>query len=150
MDQKGAFRYKKEEGLIIISGYYEGIDERLFSLFDIERVSIGDVVLSSGDLPALTIAESVLRLLPNVIGNKNSVEDDSIINGLLEGPHYTQPRELYGQNVPEIVLSGNHPEIKRWQKRESLRTTLHRRPDLLSNTLLSQEDKTLMTELLKE
>ena len=148
--QGHADAFSKEKGLVLICGYYEGVDERLFSLFPIQRVSVGNVVLSSGEFPALLIAEAVLRLLPGVVGNEKSVRDDSLMNGLLEGPQYTAPREIAGFIVPEVLLSGHHANVQRWQRKQALRQTLYAKPELLQTAILTHEDQLSLVEILKE
>ena len=140
----------KEDGLIVIAGYYEGVDERIFHCFDIECVSMGDFVLSSGEQPALMIAEAALRLIPGVVGKAKSVEDDSIVTGLLEYPQFTTPRVVSGIPVPPVLLSGHHKKIKEWRRVESLKETLYRRPSLLGTTNLSDQDKRFLEGILKE
>jgi tRNA (guanine37-N1)-methyltransferase len=139
-----------EKGLIILSGFYEGVDERIFDWFDIERVSLGDFVLSSGDVPALAIAESVFRLIPGVLGNPESVGEDSIISGLLEGPQYTGPRKIGGISVPEVLISGHHGNIRKWRQRESLKATLFRKPSLLVKRKVTDSEKKDIILILKE
>ena len=138
------------KGLVIICGYYEGIDERIFSLYPIKRVSIGNFILSSGDLASLIICETVIRLIPGIIGKERSVQEDSIINGLLEQPVYTLPREYRGQIVDPIHTSGNHAQYEKWCRYESLKTTLVTQPKLLLNVNLDKNDKMMLTEIVKE
>lgn len=139
-----------EKGIIFICGYYEGIDERLFQLVNIERISIGNYVLSSGELPALTIAESIVRLIPDVVNKTNSIQEDSLINGLLEYPQYTYPRNYLGYHVPDIILSGHHKNIKTWQKKESFKITLFKRPELLTAYQIDKDEKKMIEEIFKE
>ncbi len=136
--------------LILICGYYEGVDERIFDLFTIEKIRIGDVILSSGELPALIIAEAVLRWVPGVVGNQESVRQDSIVSGLLEYPQYTFPREFSGQMVPDVLLSGHHKRVEAWKKKKSLETTFYKRPDLLKMYQAEPYEKELLVEILKE
>ena len=131
--------------LALVSGRYEGIDERARSLVDRE-VSIGDYVLTGGELPALVLLDVVARLLPGVI-EPASHQDDSFANGLLEHPQYTRPEEFRGMRVPEVLLSGHHGEVDRWRRREALRRTLQRRPDLLADASLADEDRTELERL---
>lgn len=133
--------------LLLICGRYEGIDERIKSFID-EDISIGDYVLSGGELPALVIIDSILRLIPGALGDEMSVREDSFMKGFLDYPHYTRPDEFQGMKVPEILLSGDHKKIAFWRKKEALRNTLKRRPDLLKN--LSQEDMKILKELCSE
>jgi len=135
-------------GIIFLIGYYEGIDERLFEILTIERFSVGDYILSSGELPALIFAESIIRLIPNVVGNPKSIQSDSIISGLLEHPHYTAPREFQGVSVPDVIVSGNHQKRECWQKRASLKDTLYKKPSLLTDYPVSQEEQKILTEII--
>lgn len=138
-----------EEELTIIAGHYEGIDERVIEgKVDLE-ISIGDFVLTGGELPAMVIADSIARLLPGVI-KKDSYEQDSFYNGLLDHPHYTRPAEFDGLKVPEILLSGHHKNIELWRKKESLKRTYLRRPDLLEGREFTKEEKKLLKEIVKE
>jgi len=140
----------QEDGIILICGYYEGMDERLISRFNIQKISMGDFVLSSGELPSLMIAEAVIRLIPDVVGKKSSVEEDSFISGLLEYPQYTHPREFSGMQVPEVLISGHHQKIQEWKKRESLKTTLHVKPELLKTYQPTKEERKILQKLLIE
>ena len=133
-DQSLATEFSKQKGFIFISGYYEGVDERIFDRFDIRRISMGDFVLSSGDSAALIIAEAVLRLIPGVIGKQDSVLDDSIISGRLEHPHYTTPVNHQGLEVPDILRSGHHQKIKEWQENLSYRFTFLKKPGIFLNS----------------
>lgn len=123
----------EKKGLIFIIGYYEGVDERIFELLPIQRLSMGDFVLMSGELPALTMIEAILRFIPGVLGNKASIYDESIMSGALEAPRYTHPREFMGKEVPEVLRSGNHKAIADWEKAQSDALTQTLRPDLLKN-----------------
>ncbi|HLK87830.1 MAG TPA: tRNA (guanosine(37)-N1)-methyltransferase TrmD [Candidatus Binataceae bacterium] len=120
----------RRPGLLLIAGRYEGVDERVRSLADRE-LSIGDYVLSGGELPAMVVIEAVARLVPGVLGNPESLAEESFAEGLLEYPHYTRPEEFRGMRVPEVLLSGDHRKIREWRKREALKRTARRRPDLL-------------------
>lgn len=131
---------------VILCGHYEGIDQRVIDYWDIEEVSIGDYVLTGGELPAMVVIDSVARLIPDVLGNENSALDESIYSGLLEHPQYTKPREYRGMSVPEVLVSGNHKLINLWKFREALLLTKKRRPDLFNefikeNTDFSKEEK---------
>ena len=148
--QLHAMQLVKKRGIIIISGYYEGVDERIFDLFNIQRISIGNIIVSSGDVAACVIAEAVVRLIPNVVGKMDSVLDDSIISGLLEYPQYTAPRKIDGKNVPNVVLSGHHQKILDWKRKQSLKTTLFLKPSLLKSATLSQDDKQQLKTILME
>ena len=131
--------------LILIAGRYEGIDERLINTLVDEEISIGDYILSGGELGAMVVIDAICRLLPGVLGHRESAERDSFSDGLLDCPHYTRPEELDGQWVPKILLSGNHKNIARWRRSQSLGRTKHRRPDLMPETM-SKEDLTLLDE----
>ena len=137
-----------KKDLIVIIGYYEGVDERLFDLFEIMPISVGDYVLTSGELPALTIIESVVRYLPGVLGNKECIEEESVMSGVLEAPQYTQPRDLDGVEVPEILLSGHHKNIETWEREKALELTLFKRPDLFAKLDASEIDKQLTTKII--
>ena len=145
-DQKLAKELACEEKLAIICGHYEGFDERIRSLADYE-ISIGDYVLTGGELPAMVLIDTVSRLIPGVLGETESVLADSFYEGLLEYPQYTRPREFRGLSVPEVLLSGNHEQIRLWRRKESLRRTLKRRPDLLAGREFSKEDKLLLAKI---
>ena len=139
----------KEKELTIIAGHYEGIDERVVeNKVDIE-LSIGDFVLTGGEIPAMTISDTIIRLLPDVI-KKESYENDSFYNGLLDYPHYTRPAEYKGLKVPDILLSGNHKKIDEWRLKESLKRTYLRRKELIENRELTKLEKKLLDEIKKE
>jgi len=131
--------------LILVCGRYEGVDERVRDVAD-EEISIGDYVLTGGELTALVVIDAIARLIPGVLGDEGASEDDSFSQGLLEYPQYTRPRAFEGRKVPEVLLSGDHQAIERWRKRESLRRTWERRPDLLSQAGLSDEDQKILDE----
>ncbi|KYZ77323.1 tRNA (guanine-N1)-methyltransferase [Anaerosporomusa subterranea] len=136
--------------LIILCGHYEGIDDRIREHVIDESISIGDYVLTGGELPAMVIVDSVARMLPGVLGADDAAQHDSFYNGLLEYPQYTRPREFKGWEVPEVLLSGDHAKIDRWRRKQSLRITLECRPDLLQYKELSKEDAKLIAEILSE
>ena len=136
--------------LILVCGHYEGIDDRIREHVIDECISIGDYVLTGGELPAMVIVDAVARMLPGVLGSADAAEQDSFYHGLLEYPHYTRPREFNGWAVPEVLLSGDHAQIERWRRKQSLRITLQCRPDLLADRELSKEDARLMAEILSE
>ena len=149
-DQSMAEEYSKEERrFVFICGRYEGIDERVKTLAE-EEVSIGDFVLTGGELGALVIIDAVTRLIPGVLGDEKSIEDESFSWGLLDYPHYTRPREFRELGVPEVLLSGNHEEIRLWRRREALKKTLEVRPDLIEKAELSDSDKKMLLELSSE
>ncbi len=144
-----ACRLVEASHLVFLCGRYEGFDERLRTLADHE-VSIGDYVLSGGELPALVLIDAVVRLIPGAVGDRDSVHQDSFATGLLDYPQYTRPAEYRGLRVPEVLLSGNHEQIRRWRRREAVRRTLLRRPDLLERAPLSPEDQSLLAEIRAE
>lgn len=148
-DQGAARELSREDGLIFVCGRYEGFDERIRPMADAEY-SLGDFVLTGGELAAMVMIDAVARLLPEVLGNRGSVEADSYSDGLLEYPHYTRPVEFAGQRVPDVLLSGNHAQIARWRRRQQLRRTLERRPDLLQSADLDEEDRLVLDELRRE
>ena len=132
--------------LILVCGHYEGVDERVRSRLVTREISIGDYVLTGGELSAMVIVDAVSRLVPGVLGNSESASADSFSMGLLEYPHYTRPAEYRGWGVPEVLLSGNHREIEGWRRREALRRTRKRRPDLLRDRVLTAEEKRWLDE----
>ncbi len=136
----------KEDRLAIICGHYEGYDERIRMLADNE-ISIGDYILTGGEIPAMVIIDSVARLIPGVLGEAESSIHDSYTNGLLEYPQYTRPRNFRGMEVPEVLISGNHKQIERWRRKESLRKTMLRRPELLEKIDFNKEDKVIIEEI---
>jgi tRNA (guanine37-N1)-methyltransferase len=144
--QADAERFSQEAGLVFVCGRYEGFDERIRSLVD-EEVSLGDFVLTGGELAAATILDATARLLPGVLGAAGSALGDSFSDGLLEYPQYTRPAEFKGVRVPEVLTSGNHQLIANWRRREQLRRTLERRPELLESAPLSKEDLLYLDEL---
>jgi tRNA (guanine37-N1)-methyltransferase len=133
--------------LILVSGRYEGIDERVINSLVDQEWSIGDYVLSGGELPAMVLMDSVSRLLPDVLGHKQSAVEDSFTNGLLDCPHYTRPEVLNGEAVPSVLLSGNHEKIRQWRMAESLRRTVDRRPDLLNDLALTEEQQKILAKI---
>ena len=136
--------------VVILCGRYEGVDERVRAHLATEEISIGDYVLSGGELPALVIVDAVARLVPGVVGDEQSVARDTFATGLLDFPQYTRPAEFKGMAVPPVLLSGHHAEIERWRRREALRRTLERRPDLLDDASLATDDRALLKELVEE
>lgn len=147
--QAHARRFSKLDTLTLVCGRYEGFDERIRSLVD-EEVSLGDFVLLGGETAALAVIEATSRLLPGVLGNQDSVADESHAEGLLEYPQYTRPEVFRGRAVPDVLRSGNHAAIARWRRKESLRRTLARRPELLETANLSDEDRALLDEITGE
>lgn len=146
--QAHARRFAELDSLTLVCGRYEGFDERIRGLVD-EEVSLGDFVLLGGEVAALAVIEATARLLPQVLGNEQSADDESHAEGLLEYPQYTRPEVFRGEKVPDILRSGNHAAIARWRRKESLRRTLERRPDLLETAELSEEDRELLEEIRK-
>ncbi|MBC5635940.1 tRNA (guanosine(37)-N1)-methyltransferase TrmD [Ornithinibacillus sp. BX22] len=142
--QKKAEELAKEEHLVIICGHYEGYDERIREHLVTDEISIGDYILTGGELGAMVVVDSVVRLLPDVLGNQESAPQDSYSTGLLEHPHYTRPADFRGMKVPEVLTSGDHAKIEAWRKAESLKRTYERRKDLLENYPLTEEDKKIL------
>ena len=136
--------------LVLLCGRYEGMDERVRELVATEELSIGDYVLSGGELAALVVVDAVSRLVPGVVGDEQSVEQDSFSRGLLDYPHYTRPVEFGGLKVPDVLLSGHHAEVRRWRKKQALARTLARRPDLIDAAVLDDEERALLNELRNE
>ncbi len=134
--------------IAIICGHYEGVDERVRQSLITDELSIGDYVLTGGEIPAMAITDAVVRLIPNVLGSPDAASYDSFSDGLLEHPHYTRPRDFRGMIVPDILLSGNHQNIKNWRRLESIKRTLERRPDLIDKAQLSEEEKAFINTLI--
>ena len=132
LDQEMIERFSVINGVSIICGHFEGIDQRIIDMHDIEEISVGDYILSGGEIATIVFLDSLVRLLPNVLGNGDSKKIESFTDGLLEYPQYTKPNEFKGMKIPDILLSGNHRAIKEWQQNESLRLTKLRRPDLIT------------------
>lgn len=149
-NQKLAEELAQEEHLVFICGHYEGYDERIREHLVTDEISIGDYVLTGGELAAMVVIDSIVRLQPGALGNQSSAVEDSFSTGLLEYPHYTRPAEFRGWKVPDILLSGHHANIERWRLKESLRRTKARRPDLLAKLELTDEMKKLLAELEQE
>jgi tRNA (guanine37-N1)-methyltransferase len=148
--QAEAVRLSRLPHVVVVCGRYEGVDERVRERLATEELSIGDYVLTGGELPAMVILDAVARLLPGAVGDEESVETDSFSRGLLDFPHYTRPAEFEGMQVPDVLVSGHHGEIRRWRKREALRRTLERRPELLEQADLDDEERALLRELNEE
>ena len=145
--QKKAEELAQEEHLIFICGHYEGYDERIREHVVTDEISIGDFVLTGGELGAMVVIDSVVRLLPGVLGNEQSHMKDSFSTGLLEHPHYTRPADFRGMKVPDVLISGNHRLIEEWRVKESLRRTFLRRPDLLEEFPLDDQQKKWLEEI---
>ena len=148
--QSMAEEFAQEEELIFLCGHYEGIDERVLEEIVTDYVSIGDYVLTGGELPAMVIIDAVSRLIPGVLHNDTSAEFESFQDNLLEYPQYTRPEEWHGKKVPEILLSGHHANIEKWRREQSVIRTAERRPDLLEKADLTQKEKELVKTLVKE
>lgn len=149
-NQKKAEELAKEEHLIFICGHYEGYDERIRTHLVTDEISIGDYVLTGGELGAMVVIDSVVRLLPEVLGKEESHQQDSFSTGLLEHPHYTRPADFRGIKVPDVLLNGNHKLIEEWREKECLRRTLSRRPDLLEKIELTKQQLIWLDEIKKE
>ena len=149
-DQKMAEELAGEEELLLLCGHYEGVDQRALDLVIDEEVSIGDFVLTGGELGALVIIDAVSRLIPGVLGSDESAEDESFSSGLLEYPQYTRPRVYRDLEVPEVLLSGDHAKIARWRREQSIALTYERRPDLLADAPLDKKDKIFLESLKRE
>jgi len=147
LEQAGVAELAAYEHLVIICGHYEGVDERVREHLVDEEVSIGDYVLTGGELPAMVVIDAVTRLLPEALGAEHGAASDSFAAGLLEHPHYTRPAEFRGWKAPEVLLSGNHEAIRRWRREHALRRTRERRPDLLPRVELSEEDRELLEKI---
>lgn len=145
--QKKAEQLAREEHLLFICGHYEGYDERIRENLVTDEISIGDFVLTGGELAAMVVVDSIVRLLPGVLGNEDSPVLDSFSTGLLEHPHYTRPAEFRGMRVPDVLLSGNHKLIDEWRRKQSLKRTLERRPDLLESYPLTEQEIEWLNEL---
>jgi tRNA (guanine37-N1)-methyltransferase len=146
-NQEKARELSAESNLILVCGRYEGVDERVRLHCVDEEISIGDYVLSGGEIPAMAVVDAVARLVPGVLGDENSVVEESFSDSLLEYPQYTRPRDFKGSKVPEVLVSGNHKEIQKWQRKESLKKTAEVRPDLLNKLKLTDQDKVALKEL---
>ncbi len=149
-DHRKAVELSRREALILVAGRYEGVDERLLEAEADEELSIGDYVLTGGELAAMVVIDAVTRQLPGVLGHEASAEEDSFANGLLDCPHYTRPEVYEGRAVPEVLLSGDHARIRRWRLKQALGRTLERRPDLLEGRALTPEEQTLLAEYRQE
>ena len=149
-DQPRAARYAALDRLVLLCGRYEGIDERVREELGAEEVSVGDFVLTGGEVAALAVIEATVRLLPGALGDEGSAEADSFSDGILDFPHYTRPAVVRGRAVPEVLLSGDHARIRRWRRKEALRATRERRPDLLGDAPLSADDRALLHEIESE
>lgn len=155
LDGALAEELSKEEELVILCGHYEGVDQRALDYWEMEEVSIGDYVLTGGELPAMVLIDTVARMIPEVLGNSEAHREESVYSGLLEYPQYTKPREYEGMKVPDVLLSGNHKMIHLWQLEQAMRLTKERRPDLwqaylLHSEELAKEEKKVLEQILSE
>ena len=150
LDHKTALVFSEHPRLAIIAGHYEGVDERVREHLVTHEISIGDYVLTGGELPAMVLIDVLTRLIPGVLGDPSAAENDSHATGLLEYPHYTRPEEFRGWVVPEILRSGHHARIERWRRNQALKRTYERRPELLSNLQLTEDDQKYLDELDEE
>jgi len=150
LNQRAVKRLAGYNHLIMLAGRYEGIDERVISLEVDEEWSIGDYVLSGGELPALVVIDAMARTIRGVLGHEASAEEDSFVNGILDYPHYTRPESVSGLDVPEVLLGGNHAGIKRWREKQALGRTWQRRPDLLQDLQLDDRQQALLEEFILE
>jgi tRNA (guanine37-N1)-methyltransferase len=148
--QRLAEEWHDSRRLVFLCGHYEGFDERIRGGLRTEEVSIGDYVLTGGELPALVMIDAVVRLIPGVLGDPDSARQDSFADALLDYPHYTRPPEVRGLSVPAVLLSGNHEAIRQWRRKEALRNTYLKRPDLLGDRLLNEEDRRLLDDIVRE
>ena len=147
LNQPKAWELSQQNQLILVCGRYEGVDERIRSNYIDLELSIGDYILSGGEVGAMVLVDSVSRLIPGVLGGERSTREDSFEDDLLEYPHYTRPRVFKGMEVPSVLLSGDHEEIRLWRRTQSLKRTLERRPDLLKKSVLQEEDKVILARL---
>jgi tRNA (guanine37-N1)-methyltransferase len=147
-DQEIAAQLAQVPSLLLMCGHYEGVDERVRHFID-DEISIGDYVLTGGEIPALVVVDAVTRLIPGVLGGEGATEEESFQTGLLEYPHYTRPREFEGLTVPEVLVSGDHARIARWRREQALRRTMALRPELLEEAPLSSEDRAFLATLLE-
>jgi tRNA (guanine37-N1)-methyltransferase len=148
--QAEAVRLSGLRHIVLLCGRYEGMDERVGALVGADEVSLGDFVVSGGEMPAMIVLDAVSRLVPGVVGDEQSVAEDSFARGLLDYPHYTRPAEFAGLKVPDVLMSGHHAEVRRWRRKTALARTLERRPDLIERATLDDEDRELLAEIVKE
>ena len=148
--QAEAERLGRLEHIVLLCGRYEGMDERVRDMVATEEISIGDYVLSGGELAALVVVDAVSRLVPGVVGDEQSVAQDSFSRGLLDYPHYTRPAEIAGHRVPDVLMSGHHADVRRWRRKAALVRTLDRRPELIATATLDEEERALLDEIRRE
>ncbi len=145
-NQKKAVELSKLDRIVFLCGHYEGVDQRIIDMLVDEEISIGDFVLTGGELPAMTVIDAVSRMIPGVLASEDSYKNESHFSGLLEYPQYTHPQEFMGVKIPEILVSGHHKNIEQWKRRAALINTLKKRPDMLENAPLTEEDKKFLKE----
>ncbi len=150
LNHRVAVKLSEQDHLVLVCGHYEGVDERVRELAISDEISIGDYVLTGGELAALVVIDAVVRQIPGVLGSEGAQERDSHAHGLLEGPHYTRPPLFRGLGVPEVLTSGHHAEVERWRRRQALKRTWKNRPDLLAQAELSDEDRVWLAQLLDD
>ena len=149
-DQAVAHELREKEWIVFLCGRYEGFDERVRDVLHPDEISVGDFVVSGGELPAMLMADAVGRLVEGVVGNADSVVADSFYSGILDYPHYTRPEEIRGKRVPDVLLSGHHENIRKWRKEQALRETLKKRPDLLKTAELDEEAREILRRIENE
>lgn len=149
-DQKKAIELSQMEHIVFLCGHYEGVDQRVLDMIVDEEISIGDFVLTGGEIPAMAVIDSVSRMIPGVLAEESSYTDESHYSGLLEYPQYTHPQEFMGERVPDVLISGHHKNILKWKREQSLLTTLKKRPDMLEKAELSKEDISFLREIDKK
>jgi tRNA (guanine37-N1)-methyltransferase len=150
LDHQAVMELAALDGLVLLAGRYEGVDERVITRVVDEEISIGDYVLSGGELAAMVVIDAIVRQIPGALGDADSAGQDSFVNGLLDCPHYTRPEVYEGVPVPQVLMSGNHADIARWRLKQALGRTWQRRPDLLEERALSDEERALLDEFRKE
>lgn len=145
-DQKKAIALAQKEHIVLLCGHYEGIDQRVIDLIVDEELSMGDFVLTGGEIPAMAVIDAVSRMIPGVLAEESSFQNESHFSGLLEYPQYTRPEEFMGIRIPDVLISGHHAKIEEWKHVEALRNTFHKRPDLLDTAPLTESDRTLLNQ----
>lgn len=149
-DQKKAVELSKKDHIVFLCGHYEGIDQRVLDMIVDEEISIGDFVLTGGEIPAMAVIDSVSRMVPGVLANEGSYTNESHFSGLLEYPQYTHPQEFMGIKIPEILVSGHHKNIEKWKREQALLTTLKKRPDMLEKAELTESDKAFLEQFIEK
>jgi tRNA (guanine37-N1)-methyltransferase len=149
-NQKKAVELSKKDHIVFLCGHYEGVDQRVLDMIVDEEISIGDFVLTGGEIPAMAVIDSISRMVPGVLAGENSYTDESHFSGLLEHPQYTHPQEFMGVKIPEILVSGHHKNIEKWKREQALLTTLKKRPDMLEKAELTAEDKAFLEQFVQK